>query len=251
MHIIDTSQLIYVKENYRACTLDCAATLRLNPSNVKAWYRSASACLALDKIPEAEDACARGLEVEGSNTALKTLQGKIQKRKQHIEEVQRRRHEREARVTAEKANLAVALKTRGIKTRTTDKAPDTEDAVLRLENPLEPKSTLVVPVLFLYPLHAQSDFIKAFEEGQTLNDHLSYILPLPWDETHEYTADVECYIETTNGGLIKAGKKLPLLKILSSGKVEIVDGLLKVYVVPKAKASAWIQEFKARQPQRP
>jgi hypothetical protein len=121
--------------------------------------------------------------------------------------------------------------------------------VLRLSDPLDGDSTLIVPVILLYPLHAQSDFIKRFEEGQTLNEHLEYILPLPWDESHEYAAaDVECYIETTSGGLVKAGRKLPLLKILSSGKVQIVDGLLTVYVVPKPKAASWIQEFKLRQP---
>lgn len=219
---------------------------------MKAWYRSASACLALDKILEAEDACTRGLEIEAANVALKTLQAKIQKRKEQIAEVERKRREREERAREEKANLALALKARSIKTRRTDAAPDTEDAVLRLEDPLAPHSTLIVPVMFLYPLHAQSDFIKAFEEGHALNDHLEYILPLPWDEAHEYASPdaVECYIETTSGGLIKAGKKLQLLKILSSGKVEIVDGLLKVYVVPKAKAVTWVTEFKARQPQR-
>lgn len=220
---------------------------------MKAWYRSASACLALDKIPEAEDACSVGLEVDASNVALKTLQTKIEKRKQYLDELDRKRREREEKIASEKANLALALKARGVKTRKTDKAPDTEDAVLRLEDPTAPHSTLIVPVMFLYPLDAQSDFIKAFEEGHTLNDHLEYILPLPWDEKHEYSSpdNVECYVETTTGGLIKAGKKLQLLKILSSGKVEIVDGVFKVYVVPKARATAWVQEYKARQPQKP
>ena len=136
--------------------------------------------------------------------------------------------------------------------RKTDAAPDTEDAVLRLEDPMAPHSTLIVPVMFLYPLHAQSDFIKAFEEGHSLNDHLDYILPLPWDQEGEYAKPdaVEVYIETASGGLVKAGKKLPLLKILAGGKVEIVDGLLKMYVVPKEKAAGWVQEFKKRQPQR-
>jgi len=239
------------QENYRACNSDCAATLRLNPLNVKAWYRSASACLALDKIPEAEDACSRGLEVDSANAALKTLQLKIQKRKDHVAEVSRKRREREEREAAESRALASALATRNIKTRATEKAPDTEDAVIKLSDPIDANSTLSVPVILLYPTDGQSDFIKAFEETQSLNDHLSYILPLPWDAKKEYTSDVECYIETLTGGLIKAGKKLPLLKILSSGKIEIVDGLLKIYVVPKEKAAAWIQDFKTRQPRRP
>src|SRR4051794_23428355 len=41
--------------NYRSCTLDCAATLKLNPKNVKAFYRSSMALLKLDKADEAED----------------------------------------------------------------------------------------------------------------------------------------------------------------------------------------------------
>lgn len=219
--------------------------------NVKAWFRSASACLALDKIPEAEDACSRGLEVDSSNAALKTLKDKIQKRKDNIVELTRKRREQDKRAAAEVRALATALKTRNIKIRTTDKAPNTEDAIVKLSNPIDASSTLCVPVILLYPTDGQSDFIKSFEETQSLNDHLSYILPLPWDQANAYAADVECYIETTTGGLIKAGKKLPLLKILLSGKIEILDGLVKVYVIPKEKATAWIQEFKLRQPRLP
>jgi hypothetical protein len=206
----------------------------------------------LDKIAEAEDACLRGLEVDVSNGPLKTLQAKVEKRKHHLGEVERKRIERLEKAASEKANLALALKARGIKTRKTDAAPDTEDAVLRLDDPTAPHSTLIVPVMFMYPLDAQSDFIKSFEEGHSLNDHLEYILPLPWDKMNEYASPnaVECYIESITGGLIKAGKKLQLLKILMSGKVEIVDGLLRVYVVPKAKASEWIPEFKKRNPQK-
>lgn len=113
-----------------------------------------------------------------------------------------------------------------------------------------------MPVLFLYPLHAQSDFIKAFAETENLNDHLSYILPVPWDAASEYaSADgVECYIETAaadgGNGLLKAGKKMALGKVLGSGKVAITDGMVKVYVVPKAKAVEWVGEWKARQPRR-
>jgi hypothetical protein len=143
--------------------------------------------------------------------------------------------------------LAAALKSRNIASRTTDKAPDTEDAVVKLADPISPESTLSVPVVLLYSIHLQSDFVKAFEEDQTLHEHLLYIFPLPWDEESEYTvASVECYIETVAGGLIKAGKKVPLIKILATGKVEIVDGLLKVHVIPKVKADKWIEEFKLK-----
>lgn len=101
--------------------------------------------------------------------------------------------------------------------------------------------------MLLYPVHAQTDFIQAFREDESIADHLAYILPLPWDEEGEYSLEgVECYMETAEGGLIKAGKKLSLLKLLSSGKVEVLDGLVKILVVPKGKAGGWIEDFKKR-----
>ena len=53
-------------------------------------------------------------------------------------------------------------------------------------------------------------------------------------------------METVTGGLIKWGKKVPLLKVLGGGKVEVVDGIVKVNVVPKSGAAGWIEEVKRR-----
>jgi Cns1/TTC4 Wheel domain len=88
--------------------------------------------------------------------------------------------------------------------------------------------------------------IKSFVETQSIADHLAYILPdMPWDTNKAYSPDtVDCYVATPTGGVAKIGKKLALLKILESGKVEIVDGVLRLYVVPKAEADAWIKDFK-------
>ena len=69
----------------------------------------------------------------------------------------------------------------------------------------------------------------------------------PWDQKVEYAPEeTECYMETVSGGLIKAGKKLILLKLLSGGKIEVTDGLVKVNIVPKSKAATFIEEFKKR-----
>lgn len=198
-------------------------------------------------MAEAEDACARGLDVDKANAALTTLSKRIAERKLVVEAKERERREREDKARAQKATLKKALKDRNIPARETNKPPEMEDAVLKLEDPFDASSTLSVPVLFLYPMHAQSDFVKEFRENETLLDHLSYILPLPWDEEKHYQpATVDCYVETTTGGLIKAGKKLPLLKILTSGKIEVVDGLLKFNVVPQSQAKDWVEDFKKR-----
>lgn len=223
----------------------------LNPSNVKAWFRSSSACLALDKILEAEDACSRGLEVDAKNSALLSLQKKIQTRKEQLAKFVAARIAREQKAAKEKATLRQALISRNIATKTTlvsEKAPEIEDARLKLSDPQDAASTLIVPVLILYPLQAQTDLIKAFEETHSLLDHLSYILPVPWDENNEYPLDaVDCYMPTPTGGLIKAGKKLPLSRLLESGKVVLVDQMLQVFILPRSKAADWIETYKKSQ----
>ena len=238
-------------ENYRSCTLDCAATLRLNPRNMKAYYRSAQALLALDKLSEAEDACAHGLNAEPSNSALRSLKTKIETRRVALDGIAKRRRDREERDKKEEMVLMTALRARGIRTRSTEQPPDMEDAAIRLTpDPMSPTSTLTFPVVLLYPLHLQSDFIKAFSETDTLASHLEYILPLPWDESHEYTLkEVEGYMETSSGGLIKLGRNVSLLKILGGGKVEVVDGIVRINVIPKGRAAEWIEEVRKRKAQ--
>lgn len=242
------TMLTPASENYRFCINDCASTLRLNPSNIKAYYRSGSACLALDKLAEAADACSFGLALDPSNAPLKALSEKISKRSAYVAKVESDRKAREDKLRAEKATLDLALKARNVTVRTTtDESPDLEDAKIALQNPLDPSSPLSYPTLILYPAHSQSDFVKAFNEHQALPEHLKYIFPLPWDEEEEYTVDnVEAYMETAAGGLIKVGKKMALHKVLGSGKVVVSDGLVRISVVPKAKSAAWIEEFKKR-----
>ncbi|KAL2148472.1 hypothetical protein VTH82DRAFT_2026 [Thermothelomyces myriococcoides] len=232
--------------NYRSCTLDCAAALRLNPRNIKAFYRSARALLAVGRVTEADDACARGLEVDPSNKPLQALAKDIVKAAEAEAARRKREEEQQARERHREALLRAALKARDIRTRSTGKPPDMEDARVKLspdEN--DPTSSLVFPTLLLYPCHLESDFIKAFNERETLEQHFGYVFPLPWDRTGEYSpAGVECYAETASGGLVKVGKKVPLLKVLGGGNVEVVDNLVKIFVVPKSKAEAWVREFK-------
>lgn len=47
--------------------------------------------------------------------------------------------------------------------------------------------------------------------------------------------------------LIKVGRKMPLLEILGQGKVVVWDGVVKVNVLLKGKATTdWIEEIKKR-----
>ncbi|TAQ90045.1 hypothetical protein B7494_g1648 [Chlorociboria aeruginascens] len=235
-------------KNYRSCTLDCASALRINARNVKAFYRSAKALLALDRVKEADDACARGLEIDAENQALLGVAKQIITRYEVLEERRKREMEREMRNRKVELTLRAALKARSITTRKTNQPPEMEDAKIQLvPDPVDPTSTLSFPAVLLYPLHLESDFIKAFNELETLGSHFEYILPVPWDREGVYTlAGVECYMETTKGGLVKVGKKVPLLKVLSSGSIEVVDEVVKIFVVPIKRAGEWTAEFKRK-----
>ncbi|OWP05516.1 hypothetical protein B2J93_7860 [Marssonina coronariae] len=235
-------------KNYRSCTLDCGSVLRINPRNVKAYYRSSKALLALDRIEEADDACARGLGIDPKNKALQVVAEDIIKRHTLVAARKAKELARAQRQRLETMTLAAALKARGIKTRKTARPPEMEDTAIRLvPEPTDPTSALAFPTVLLYPLHLESDFIKAFNETEPLGHHLSYILPLPWDREGEYTErGVECYMETVKGGLVKVGKKVPLLQVLGGGAVEVVDEVVRIFVVPKAKAGSWVKDFKAK-----
>jgi hypothetical protein len=228
--------------------LDSAAGLRVNPRNIKAHFRSASALFALDKVLEALDVAARGIKMDPDNAALSKLLEKIRERAKVKEAQDRRREVEKQRKQQEESILQAALKTKKIQVRGTKNSPNMEDAVIRLSpDPLSPKSLLEFPVMLLYPMHNQTDLIKAWAEKDAITDHLSYILPLPWDNKNEYKlSTVDCYMDTISGGLMKVGKKLTLLEALSNGKTEIVDGLVRIFVVPIPMASKWIDEVKRK-----
>jgi len=185
----------------------------------------------------------RGLAVDSANSALLALKTKITDRDALLKKNAAARRAREEKLAAEAAALKAAFKLRKVSTRTTSSPPDLEDATARLSDPLDASSTLSLPLLILYPLAGQTDLIKAWDESTTVGSHLEYLLPAPWDAS--YTVEsVECYVPTAVGGLVKAGKKVALRKLLESGKCEVVDGLLSLYVVTKERAAEWIEQWK-------
>lgn len=233
-------------DNCRSAWLDCAASLRLDPRSVKAYYRAARALLRVDRVAEAADMCARGLAFDADNGALRAVAAEVAARRAQLDAKHERDEARRAAAQRRARLLRAALVARGIPTRSTDRPPEMEDAAVRLvPDPDDPRSRLAFPALLLYPLHFETDFVKAFEETQSLEDHLGYVFPLPWDADAVYRLDsVSCYVETRDGGLLKMGKKASLLKVLSTGKVEVVDQVVRIFVLPADKADEWIVKFK-------
>jgi hypothetical protein len=239
-------------QNYRSCTLDCAAALRLNDNNIKAYYRSSKALLALQRLAEADDVCARGLALDGTNAALQGVAAAIIAKHSEAQAKEARARAAAQKQQREAQVLKAALRARGIAMRRTAQPPEMEDARVRLvPDSGDPASSLVFPTVFLYPAHLQSDFVKEFGELETVRERLGAVLaePLPWAGGSEYgvgVKGVECYMETVAGGLVKVGKNVTLLEVLSAGNVEVVDEVVRVFVLPKGRAEAWVREFKAK-----
>jgi len=194
-------------------------------------------------VLEALDVASRGFKLDPDNVPLKKLLEQIRSRAKAKEAQDRRRQAEARRKQQERVVLEAALKARKIQVRGSKEPPNLEDATIRLSpDPLSPTSLLEFPVMLLYPMHNQSDFIKAWAEKDAITHHLSYILPLPWDNKNEYKpSSVDCYMDTVSGGL-----KLTLLEALSNGKTEVVDGLVRIYVVPGSLAPQWIEEMKRK-----
>ncbi|CAO3651895.1 unnamed protein product [Mucor hiemalis] len=230
-------------KNYGRVLTDCSKCLAINPKNIKAFYRSARALLALDKLVETIDCCDHALSVEPDNKPLAEIREKALSRKHMIDEKIRLKEEKEERERNKKAILDKALKERNIKLEIVDKDVY-EKANIEFDHE---NQTLNWPVFFLYPEYKESDYIQQFNETNTFYDHLQVMFeqPAPWDVRNEYTADsVEVYFEDTRGlnpKLIKIGKKLPLGKILSLEQYTVKNGVPSFIIMPKN--SSFKQEF--------
>lgn len=245
-------------DNFRSCWLDGAAALRLNPRNAKACYRSARALLAVDRVAEAAEACARGLaavgEAETDTAPLHRLAADVEARARVLDARAAERAARAARDARAACLLTAALAARGVATRATGEAAPgmlgDGARVALVPDPDDPRSALCFPVLLLYPLRLESDLVQAFCETDSLDHHLARVLPPPWDDAaapqYPGPAAVACYLETRAGGLLRVGRRAPLLRVLATGKVELVDGLLRIFVLPAARADDWVARFKAQ-----
>ncbi|KAF8451773.1 hypothetical protein BGX38DRAFT_1181063 [Terfezia claveryi] len=224
-------------KNYGSVLRDCGEALKLNSSNVKAHYRAACALVALQRWEEAVIVTQKGLTLDPTNPPLKSLLTKAEaglaKAKEKFLAEQHLQQQKLHEVTA----LRLALRNLGIKTRRSDTTnrPDLEGHEIKLVD----ETHLIFPVIVLYPLTAQSDFIPTWREDETAEERMGMQVlaePPPWDEKGEYNWEsVEVFMETLTGGLIKVGKK-----------VEVVDDLVKLMVVPRGRREAWIEEWKKR-----
>ncbi|CAG8565812.1 5008_t:CDS:2 [Scutellospora calospora] len=218
-------------QNYRKVLNDCAKAIKLNPQNIKAFYRSAKALYALDKIDQALDCCEHGLRIEPNNVALQQLKETCIKQTEILNQKAIIKEERERKDRETKEALENAIKMRNIKMETTSNTPTSPHSVyLDAET-----QQLIWPVFFLYPEYKESDFIVAFNEDNTFLDHLEEIFeqPAPWDTERKYKPNnLQVYYEYTlstgneeKQKLIKIGKNCTLKEVLSHPKYIVKNGI--------------------------
>lgn len=180
---------------------------------------------------------------------MKQLYEIVRSQKQIADSKTRKREVEKSKKEREDFTLKAALASRNIRVKGSANAPDLEDARIHLSpNPMDAKSTLVFPVVFLYPMHAQSDMVKQIAEKDPIIDHLSYLFPLPWDTEQVYRVDsVECHMDSTSGGMVKIKEKETLVHALRMEETQvIVDGLVRIHVVPRSLSQQWEVERNKR-----
>ncbi|RIB16624.1 hypothetical protein C2G38_2189450 [Gigaspora rosea] len=225
-------------QNYRKVLTDCAKAIQLNPQNIKAFYRSAKALNALDKIDQALDCCEHGLGIEPNNLVLQQLKETCIKRQEILNQKAKIKEERERKEREKQEALKKAIKMRNIKMETTSNTPISPHSV-HLDSEIQ---QLIWPVVFLYPEYKESDFIEAFNEENTFLDHLEVIFeqPAPWDIERKYTSNnIQIYYEYTlstgneeKQKLIRIGKNCTLKEVLSHPKYVVKNGIPNFIILP-------------------
>ncbi|CCF52699.1 hypothetical protein NDA14_002244 [Ustilago hordei] len=295
----DNSLLETIHANRAACQLelgnfasvlrDTSKVLQLNASNEKAYYRAGKALLALERYEDALGCLHLGVQVGPDNREMGSLKKQAEEKLAKKNKCEQERREQQRRQQGIQKALHQALLARGLWLESTSRPPDNPKPVhfdpqslapscdpgnLALTSAWNPpdiiRTPLVIPVFFIYPQHAQSDFISDYHEDTSLSTYLSIMFPLkdlgklPWDTRREYhETNLRVYASTKRKRLLKIGKKLTLRQVMhhafkqaDQGRGQdslehrdglvMRDGVLSLLVVPKGTAEEeWVASFKA------
>uniref|UniRef100_A0A060T501 ARAD1C07436p n=1 Tax=Blastobotrys adeninivorans TaxID=409370 RepID=A0A060T501_BLAAD len=238
-------------KNYRRCINDCKQALMLDGSNVKALYRSAKAYKAIDSLDEARDCLVYGLTIDSENGPLKSLLKEVELRAADLKKLEEMRRAKEEHKLAKQRALNLAVESRGWSFMATDSPRDHSEMLeIKLDEETNHLSTLLIPVIILYPLERESDIIQSQPEDVDLLETVSLALQEapPWfSKSPNHPADyalsnLSFYLQTSAGGLAKVGRKATLAKALDmkEPRLPLIDSALRIYVVPKNRANEFL-----------
>ncbi|KAJ3922705.1 40S ribosomal protein S7 [Lentinula edodes] len=233
-------------KNYGSVLRDCSKALSLNPKSSKAYYRSAMALVALDRLEEAIDCCTRCLEFDKDNKGVLGVLEHAAKSKATKDKVDLERKEKLRQELLAKAKLDNAFKERNI--FVLPKADGSQNPYVPRFDPEDfSGNTLIFPVFFLYPQYATSDVIPGYVEDTPFFTHLEIMFnPAPeWDTKRQYKAEnLVVYAITRRKRLLKVGKKMSLRNVFNASKgkegdppdgIELKDNCLTFVVLPKGE----------------
>lgn len=97
-------------KNYGWAVRDCLDVLKLDPANVKAYYRAAKACIELDKHEYAKGFNDKALELQLNNKVLLCQRDEIQKLKTQAEKISNHKLHTKVKDAEAKENMKQNLK---------------------------------------------------------------------------------------------------------------------------------------------
>ena len=254
--------------NYRSSFNDCKLAIKLKPDHFKAIKRGAICCYYLKRLPDCIQWAEKALELADNSTSAVAATDKaeidsiLEKAKSEVKEYERNARREIAQKKKQFKDDVKLLKTlqsrnvslKGVQWKTLDFSK--EEIVSEVGETLYPKlpaasaikkrvhfspdngTTLVWPVLFMYPEYGETDLIEEFEEtGQCFSDHLQAMFghgierPV-WDIQNRYHPErLKIYFEDriTNPDKIALialkDANLTLGEVISDSKFEIINGL--------------------------
>ncbi|PFH31686.1 tetratricopeptide repeat-containing protein [Besnoitia besnoiti] len=238
-----------------SCVNDCRAALRLDPDNVKAYYRAARASLLLELYRQSVAFAVAGLQRDPENAQLKQVKAEAQElweKRQGKKDSHRQKELSDAKKTP---SVSDVLHTRGISVV----APVYSIApiVSHCSGPYVKRDEKGFPRLFftvalLLDEVMVSETIVDFDECNCLGDYLSHMFPLSskrqegdpdspsWDVEKKYTVDRLCaYYECGMPGdlLFDVPLDMPLIVMLQI--VKRIAGIPVFHILVRSHLFLW------------
>ena len=239
-------------KNYRRCIEDCKKVLLIDPKNIKASFRTGKSLYHIGRYEEARKVLEYGLQFDQSNKPLKDVLKLVVDKEHQIATAKEQKQKREEQQKMKKTILAGAIKMRDLMIiKSKNPMELLEETSVKLQDEADYQSQLIFPAIVLYPTIDEFDFVAEIGELSTPTEILEVVLDRPssWFEDPKHKGftlkNLDCYMETISGGLIKVGKNVAINEALMSTKAKapLFDNAVRLYVVPKPESKAWLSTW--------
>ncbi|KAH8739853.1 protein with 2 TPR domains [Cryptosporidium ryanae] len=185
---------------YVECVDDCRASLKENPSNVKAAYRGCKASIKMQLYKQAINFAVHGLRYDNENAELLRLKSTLEERLSEIEKRKEQRIQEEERKRRMERN-GVKSVVNVINDRGYFLTNPIYDVIHTYNNEIKcvncsddgGSELLIYPILVLLDEPMLCEFICEGMEDSQIKDHLKVMFPkdrhLPWDTLEKYNWD--------------------------------------------------------------